>query len=136
MDIKRSILLVALAIVSYIWFCSGTRTTARPLPAGQNNVASTAAPTLPDDQAGAVPVHDVPVAATQPHRPTGAARRTSSNQLIRVQTDVLELAIDPRGGDIVQLTLPQYPRQLQNRRTCRSSCSTTATSAPTWRRAA
>src|SRR5690606_38313750 len=34
-----------------------------------------------------------------------------SDELIRVKTDVLDLAIDPRGGDIVQLRLPQYPRR-------------------------
>ena len=34
-----------------------------------------------------------------------------SPELIRVRTDVLEVAIDPRGGDIVQLKLPKFPRR-------------------------
>ena len=34
-----------------------------------------------------------------------------SDKLIRVQTDVFDLAIDPLGGDIVQLKLPLFPRR-------------------------
>lgn len=34
-----------------------------------------------------------------------------SKDLIRVKTDVLDLAIDPNGGDVAQLMLPKYPRR-------------------------
>ncbi len=53
----------------------------------------------------------MPTANTKAN-PQLAAPAAVSNKLIRVKTDVLELAIDPKGGDIVQLsTLPQYPRR-------------------------
>ena len=36
--------------------------------------------------------------------------KISRNDLIHVKTDVLDIAIDPQGGDIAQLRLPLYPR--------------------------
>jgi hypothetical protein len=45
---------------------------------------------------------------------------------------MLDLAVDPRGGDVVQLRLIQYPRRQEVRI---FSCSITAVNAPTWRRA-
>ncbi|MFH7429023.1 YidC/Oxa1 family insertase periplasmic-domain containing protein, partial [Pseudomonas syringae group genomosp. 7] len=35
----------------------------------------------------------------------------ASKDLIHVNTDVLDLAIDPVGGDLVHLRLPLYPRR-------------------------
>ncbi|HAQ89001.1 MAG TPA: membrane protein insertase YidC, partial [Pseudomonas sp.] len=35
----------------------------------------------------------------------------ASSELIHVRTDVLDVAIDPRGGDIVDLRLPEFPRR-------------------------
>ncbi|MBD7976634.1 membrane protein insertase YidC [Serpens gallinarum] len=113
MDIKRSILLVALAVVAYLLVLQWNQDYGQAaLPPTQHSVASTPASDLPDTTAGAVGSQgDVPTATQAQPEPTLSASTATSNQLIRVKTDVLELAIDPRGGDIVQLTLPEYPRR-------------------------
>src|SRR5690606_14415847 len=54
---------------------------------------------------------DVPTAVAEPSAATVAPVVARNEELIRVTTDVLDLAIDPRGGDVVQLRLPQYPRR-------------------------
>ncbi len=110
MDIQRSILLVALAIVSYLMVLQWNE------DYGQAALPATATATVGGPQTAALPdtpsssADDVPT-ATGEAAPQLAAPAAVSDELIRVKTDVLELAIDPKGGDIVQLTLPQYPRR-------------------------
>ena len=114
MDIKRSILLVALAIVAYMMVLEWNK------DYGQAPIPANASATLGGNSAAALP--DVPVASHGDDVPTVNGEPNAqppevvaaSEQLIRVKTDVLDLAIDPRGGDVVQLNLPQYPRT-QNR---------------------
>ncbi|WP_369988878.1 membrane protein insertase YidC [Pseudomonas xanthosomatis] len=112
MDIKRTILIVALAIVSYVMVLKWNQDYGQAALPTQNTAASTAAPALPDTvpagNAGASA--DVPSANAE-STPAELAPVAVSKDLIRVKTDVLELAIDPVGGDIVQLTLPKYPRR-------------------------
>ena len=114
MDIKRTILLVALAVVSYVLVLQWNQDYGQAAaPVAQSNVASNTVSDVPDAQTSAVH-DDVPVAEqTQPH-PNQVADVAVGDRLIRVRTDVLDLAINPVGGDIVQLNLPQYPRQLKN----------------------
>lgn len=110
MDIQRSILIVALAIVSYIMVLKWNEDYGQPqLPA----VAAAPAQTAVGVPTAATQA-DVPVAGEQGNAPANVAA-AASTPLIQVQTDVLKLAIDPQGGDVVQLALPQYPRSLQNR---------------------
>ncbi|MGV8842100.1 MAG: membrane protein insertase YidC [Pseudomonas sp.] len=110
MDIKRSILLVALAVVSYMMVLQWNQDYGQTALPTQNIAARSTAPALPD-MPGAVS-DDVPSANAAPSQPSVMAEaETVSDNLIRVSTDVLEVAIDPRGGDIVQLRLPQYPRR-------------------------
>lgn len=111
MDIQRSILLVALAIVSYLMVLQWNE------DYGQTAIPATASSTVSGNQAANLPdvpasnaADDVPTANAEAN-PQLAAPAAVSDELIRVKTDVLELAIDPKGGDIVQLTLPQYPRR-------------------------
>jgi len=118
MDIKRTALIAALAVVTYLMVLQWNRDYGgAPLPppvasaqpssnlpfAGDfpatSNAANQAANDLPTIEAPAAEA----AAVTAPAAPSQA--------LIQVQTDVFNLAIDPRGGDIVQLTLPQYPRR-------------------------
>lgn len=112
MDIQRSILIVALAIVSYLMVLQWNQDYGQAaLPTASAPAANTA--TLPDS---ATPTQqaandDVPTADNTEHSAPAAAQVAPSNELIRVETDVLNLAIDPNGGDIVQLTLPKYPRR-------------------------
>ncbi|WP_027896321.1 membrane protein insertase YidC [Zestomonas thermotolerans] len=111
MDIKRSILIVALAIVSYLIVLQWNQDYGQAaLP--PSSTANASMPSLPEGSSAAQNDADVPTA--QGEADVGLATAPSapaSHQLIRVKTDVLELAIDPRGGDVVQLHLPKYPRR-------------------------
>ncbi len=113
MDIKRTILIVALAVVAYVMVFKWNQDYGQTPPPNQN-AAATRASELPDVPAGtsAAASADVPNAGTDgtAAAPAIAPVATSSN-LIRVKTDVLDLAIDPKGGDVVQLTLPKFPRR-------------------------
>ena len=112
MDIKRTILIAALAVVSYVMVLKWNDDYGQAALPTQNTAASTVAPGLPDG----VPAGnngasaDVPSANAE-SSPAELAPVALSKDLVRVKTDVLELAIDPVGGDIVQLNLPKYPRR-------------------------
>ncbi len=111
MDIKRSILLVALAVVAYLMVLQWNQDygqAALPAETAQTQPPVAALPeTTP---ANAAANEDVPSLAGQPQANAIPASEPSK-QLIRVRTDVLDVAIDPHGGDIVDLRLPQYPRR-------------------------
>ncbi len=135
MDIKRSILIVALAVVSYLMVLQWNQDYGQAdLPVQNTTVASNSTPDLPDSAAASVNRDDIPSANTEQLKPEVTAV-ANSNELIRVKTDVLELAIDPRGGDVVQLTLPQYPRR-QDRPDVPFQLFDNGGSAPIWRKAA
>ncbi|MBA6118707.1 membrane protein insertase YidC [Pseudomonas putida] len=112
MDIKRTILIAALAIVSYVMVLKWNDDYGQAALPTQNTAASTVAPGLPDGVPAANngASADVP-SANADSSPAELAPVALSKDLIRVKTDVLELAIDPVGGDIVQLNLPKYPRR-------------------------
>ncbi|MHC6228198.1 membrane protein insertase YidC [Pseudomonas sp. X10] len=112
MDIKRTILIVALAIVSYVMVLKWNQDYGQAALPTQNTAASNVAPALPDTpQAGNTGASaDVPSANAE-SSPAELAPVVVSKDLIRIKTDVLDLAIDPVGGDIVQLNLPLYPRR-------------------------
>ncbi|MBF7728877.1 membrane protein insertase YidC [Pseudomonas sp. N040] len=109
MDIKRALPIVALAVVSYLMVLQWNEDYGQITQSPVESSAAQAAPSIPDDSAtAAVSSSDVPTADLPRDKPAETESATSSD-LIRVETDVLQLAIDPRGGDIVQLNLPQYP---------------------------
>ena len=112
MDIKRTILIVALAIVTYVGVLKWNQDYGQAALPTQNVAASTTAPGLPDTAAAknASASADVPSASGDA---TAAmeAPVAASKDLIQVRTDVLNLDIDPVGGDVVQLRLPLYPRR-------------------------
>lgn len=132
MDIKRTILIVALAIVSYVMVLKWNQDYGQAALPTQNVAASNTAPSLPDAPVGnnAASNDDIPRAASDTSAPAEAPVAVSKD-LIQIKTDVLELAIDPQGGDVAQLKLPLYPRR-QDHPEIRSSCSTTVTSVPIW----
>ncbi|WP_369958436.1 membrane protein insertase YidC [Pseudomonas benzenivorans] len=109
MDIQRTILIVALAIVSYMMVLQWNQDYGQAALPTQTASASSSVPGLPETAVAAAS-DDVPTAGAE----TSAAPVTTeavSDELIRVKTDVLDLSIDPRGGDVVQLHLSQYPRR-------------------------
>ena len=112
MDIKRTILIVALAIVTYVGVLKWNQDYGQAALPTQNVAASTPAPGIPDTATGAQTSAsaDVPSANGEAAAPLEAPT-VASKDLIQVKTDVLNLAIDPVGGDVVQLRLPLYPRR-------------------------
>ena len=118
MDIQRTILLVALAVVSYImvlqWNQDYGQVPATVAAATYSSSANQSASTTTHETTGttlpAANHDDLPVAVNELTQDPTLANNAVSNDLIIVQTDVLQLAIDPNGGDIVELKLKQYPR--------------------------
>lgn len=121
MEIRRTLILVALAIVSYFLFLSWQRDYAAPTT---ETVSSSA--TLPTAASGselptatALATSDVPVAAAPAVAPTDALntleQRVSKASVVQVKTDVLNLKIDLKGGDITQVALPQYTKKVDSK---------------------
>ncbi len=117
MDNQRVFLYLALAFVLYmIW-----------LTWQQEQAPSPAAQPAADDQASIInadmieksadlPALPVPADANQaPTEIIQTRATTDQSQRIRVKTDVLDVIIDTRGGDIRQLDLPTYPVSLKER---------------------
>ena len=123
MDIQRTILLVALAVVSYMMVLQWNQdygqapVTAAATYSSSNNQQASAAQ-LNDSPSNSMPAtrldDDLPVAVNELTQDPTLVNNVANNDLIYVQTDVLQLAIDPNGGDIVELKLSQYPRQASN----------------------
>jgi len=113
MDIKRSILLVSLAIVAYLMVLQWNQDygqAALPDETRQTQSAAAQLPDMPTTAGTEGAQSDIPVVANE-QQASALPETPASSQLIRVNTDVLDLAIDPRGGDIVDLRLTQFPRR-------------------------
>ncbi|MCQ4317727.1 membrane protein insertase YidC [Stutzerimonas zhaodongensis] len=113
MDIKRSILLVALAVVAYLLVLQWNQDygqAALPAETSREQSANAQLPETPTTQTSEGVQSDIPAVGGE--QPTSALPDTqATTQLIRVRTDVLDVAIDPRGGDIIDLRLPEFPRR-------------------------
>ncbi len=111
MDIKRTILIVALAIVTYVGVLKWNQDYGQAALPTQNVAANTNTSAIPDAPQGSATANaDVPSATGEVAAPAEMPVATSKD-LIQVKTDVLNLEIDPVGGDVVQLRLPLYPRR-------------------------
>jgi YidC/Oxa1 family membrane protein insertase len=111
MDIKRTILIVALAIVTYVGVLKWNQDYGQAALPTQNVAANTSTSAIPDAPQGSATANaDVPSATGEVAAPAEIPVATSKD-LIQVKTDVLNLGIDPVGGDVVQLRLPLYPRR-------------------------
>ncbi len=112
MDIKRSILLVSLAVVAYLMVLQWNQDYGQAALPTETAQSQPGVPALPESPSASSEggVEDVPAVAGQ-QQASAMPSSAPSTQLVRVRTDVLDLAIDPRGGDIVELHLPQFPRR-------------------------
>lgn len=103
MESQRSFLIIALVAVTFLlWQAWESEHAPKSIPTPATTVDSARAE-LPS---GASATAELPVA------PAGTA---VSEQLISVKTDVLEVKIDPRGGDIVSAKLLAYPETLKDK---------------------
>ncbi|HEX7340211.1 MAG TPA: membrane protein insertase YidC [Rhodanobacteraceae bacterium] len=117
MNQTRSFLLLALAFVAYLLFNQWMNDYHRPKTPPPAPAAVASATTASSPEAAGVPT--APANAGSSSAPTDAAATgkvpavataaAAPGQLIHVKTDVLELAIDTRGGTLVRSHLLKYP---------------------------
>ncbi|BAP42416.1 membrane protein insertase YidC [Pseudomonas sp. 21LCFQ02] len=110
MDIKRTILIGALAIVTYVGVLKWNEDYGQAALPNQTVAASTNSAADVPAASNAPANTDVPTAPGSAPAPVETPAVVSKD-LIQIKTDVLEVAIDPVGGDVVQLRLPLYPRR-------------------------
>ena len=122
-EVQRIVLLVALGVVGYLLLQAWTRDYGQaaqeppplvsPEPIAEEPLAerSDDLPTAPSP--GDVPGEDLAAPAT---RAIPESTLAADDRLIRVTTPTLDLAIDLLGGDIVELSLPQYPAVIDDDR--------------------
>lgn len=115
MELRRTLLIVAMAVVGYFLMISWQRDygNAAETPA----IAQTAAENVTDLPAEPAPeatasLGDIPVAPQKTDAPVVTA--APSKSVISVRTDVLDIQLDPHGGDIVRLALPAYTETVDN----------------------
>ena len=113
MDVQRVILVAALAIISYMLVLQWNADYGQPQTA-QAPVASVSAygsapvsSDLPTTETAKTAAPDVPVTGT-------TTQSASKSQLIEVKTDMLDVLIDTKGGDIIQIALPKHQAMLES----------------------
>ena len=128
MDLQRSLLIGAIAVLSFMllteWVAfqeenTETPTTAARITSSAGQVANEFPQTIPEDQTDMVddiPVAEIASAASSDVMPQAGASAFSVNsgQLINIQTGTLELVIDLRGGDIIELSLSKHLERLDD----------------------
>lgn len=117
MDVQRVILIAALALVSYLMVLQWNEDYGPSRQPEQQVTSSSAYSTDPASAVSELPqASDAAASADIPQTGTATegAAEASATGLIKVRTDVLELLIDPRGGDIIQAALPQHKAALHS----------------------
>jgi YidC/Oxa1 family membrane protein insertase len=120
MDIQRIVLFAGLAIVSYLmvlaWNEDYNQPVQTPTVQEQSADAETAAAddelSLPDADGSQTPDTTGDFSAPGDDNSPGSADLSTSDRLVTVRTDVLELKIDRMGGNLVEASLLDYDRQL------------------------
>lgn len=117
MEIQRALVITGIAIVSYLMIQAWQQDYANPTqPAAVEEVAQNAQGNddgldLPEPQAETADDGIPSAPAERADAPASESTdATARQERIRVSTDVLRVEIDPKGGDIVRLALPEYPR--------------------------
>lgn len=118
MELRRTVILIALAIVSYLlvleWQRDYSPQSAPSTPTAAVQAAGDA-PVVPiaENQASDVPVA-VPVAASPTDVTVDNVSSLPAKTWIQVYTDVLHLSIDPVGGDVVSSKLLQHTKTIHS----------------------
>ena len=120
MENQRFFLYIALAFLLYIIWLTWQQEHA-PAPVAQQgdsqvadiNQNGTAASNNYDNSADLPDALDATSSAAAAQQSTATAATQNKSQKIHVRTDVLDVIIDTRGGDIRQVDLPTYPVSLE-----------------------
>ncbi|AXY42783.1 membrane protein insertase YidC [Halomonas alkalicola] len=120
MDVKRLLLLIPLAVLAYLIVVQWNQDYGQvsPEPEAPSFTSSPAnGEAQPADPDGlAVPATPSATGDVSQAMPGEVSSPTSSRDLIAVVTDVLDLRIDPQGGDVVYAALPQHKLTLNSDR--------------------
>ena len=114
MDWQRTLLIAALAVVSYLMILQWQKDYIQPTTAQTENHPQSypQADQIPDQSAQQVSAADVPQAPTSTADAALAEKspvQMPTSNIITVDTDTLRVTIDPRGGDIIRVGLKEYP---------------------------
>jgi YidC/Oxa1 family membrane protein insertase len=114
MDLQRSLLIGAIAVLSFMLLTKwvdfqDARESAQTQESTRLISSDSTAPELPST-ASADTEEDLPtlVDNAEPVNKAVDPVSTNSGRIIQIHTDVLQLAIDLEGGDIIELDLPKY----------------------------
>ena len=120
MDIRRFAIIFGLAISTYFlilaWNDDYGQDTAANAPIAQNTAIEMGDSPMANDSITADSTSandsDIPnvIPAAEPE-----VKAAVSTQLIQVKTDVLNVTINPFGGEIVEVSLPAYPADISNK---------------------
>ncbi len=114
MDARRAIILVGIAIISYMLVLKWNDDYgSRPIASAAEPVQQFSPSSAPSVVTEVIGNDDAPIMTEDSPEVTVAA--TPSTQWIEVQTDVLNLRIDPQGGDIVYAAFKKYPQSIETK---------------------
>ena len=124
MDLQRSLLIGAIAVLSFMllteWVAfkdARTATAAQETSRLINTAGEPPTPMIEPDTGDAAAVEeDLPTAPEMAVQATETPTTPAANsgRIIQVYTDVLQLAIDLKGGDIIELSLPKHLERQDN----------------------
>ena len=115
MDIRRTVIFIGLAISTYFLILAWND------DYGQNTQANAPIAAVSENQDAPVPVQaatenaDIPEVDAPEVAPESIDVAAPDGKLITVNTDVLQVTIDPRGGEVVQVLLPAYPASIEQK---------------------
>ena len=116
MEAQRTYIIVGFAIVTYLLFLAWqedyNRPAINPVPQTQTETVPVDVPDTLNTDDGAIPQESDVLPQTPVVQNTPSV--SSSASLIFVETDVLRIAIDPKGGDVVSGKLLNFPLVQEN----------------------
>lgn len=125
MDLQRSLLIGAIAVLSFMllteWVAfkdekvaSQTTQTTRLISNGGDTAAASEMPELPSAVQETAAADDLPALPQSESEAAATVVANNTGRIVQIRTDSLQLAIDLKGGDIVELALPRHLEQLDN----------------------
>lgn len=119
MDIRRILILAGLAVSTYLLIMAWNDDygQAKPRPNNQQ-INANKAETNASDENSEAPSVDVAVSSDEQPNVVGAPNvleSKASGELVDIKTDVLNVSIDLKGGTVVRVELPEYPRSLEQK---------------------
>jgi len=113
MDIQRVLILLGLAVTSYMLILAWNEDYGQVTDIQAPELVDTPIATLPSQPTVPVAESAEIVPRLEDHNVSVKPVTVQARKVIQVETDVLKVQIDLLGGDIVSVALPQYPMTLE-----------------------